>query len=123
MICTTDHFRFYLVYYLYFLFTWLSFQLNLFRSETILILNFLRIKRCIKRFFYYCFFRMLIYFINLFCRLMCSSQHSPLLQYFGLVRLCMSRIFCEFLHVVINQCSSNFFHRDPFCTAKFFRDP
>ena len=23
----------------------------------------------------------------------------------------------------LNQCSSNFFHRDPLCTAKFFRDP
>ena len=25
--------------------------------------------------------------------------------------------------VTLDQCSSNVFHRDPFCTGKFFRDP
>ena len=33
--------------------------------------------------------------------------------------------FCKIfsLHSGVDQCSSNFFHRDPFCTAKFFCDP
>ena len=67
----------------------------------------------------------------------CVKTHKRKILMFQMELVAVSKEFCEIKNNVkddnlklfegkvlaLEQCSSNFFHRDPFSTVKFFRDP
>ena len=52
-----------------------------------------------------------------------SPAAYRMLRKSGSVVLPRVELLKKLLSCSLHQCSSNFFHRDPFCTSKFFRDP
>ena len=57
------------------------------------------------------------------------KKHQPLARFVNcgahVIQPVVYKVFQEAIVIgdALDECSSNFFHHDPLCTAKFFRDP